>query len=75
MESLNSPKIVLGVNCSNLRTKGMYVQSAVDPAEMTFYDRYEGAAYWCVMTQTGLGPDRQPVRPDACCGERACCKV
>ena len=29
---------------------------------------------WCVKTQTGFGPDRQPVRPDVCCGERGCCQ-
>ena len=74
MQSLNSPKIVVGVNCLKLRTKGMYVQSIVDPAESTFYDQYEGSAYWCVSTQTGFGPDGQPVRPDTCRGGRGCCK-
>jgi hypothetical protein len=27
------------------------------------------------LTQTGLGPDRQPVRPDTCCDERGCCDL
>jgi hypothetical protein len=48
--------------------------SVVDPDESTFYDNYESAAYWCVTTQTGFGPDGQPVRPDACRGDRGCCK-
>ena len=75
MESLNSPKITVGVHCLKLRTKGMYVQSTVDPDEATFYDTYEASAYWCGATQTGFGPDGAPVRPDACAGGRGCCKL
>lgn len=73
MESLTSPKITVGVHCLKIRTKRMYVQTVVDPAEATFYDAYDTSAYWCVLTQTGLGPDRQPVRPDTCCDGRDCC--
>ena len=51
----------------------MYVNAVVDPAEATFYDPYEHAAYWCVDTQSGFGPDGQPVRPDVCRDERGCC--
>jgi hypothetical protein len=47
----------------------------VDPAERTFYDSYDQTAWWCVLTQTGLGPDRQPVRPDVCCEGRGCCML
>jgi hypothetical protein len=75
MESLNSPKIAVGVHCGKLRTKSMYIHSAVDPLEARLYDPYEGSAYWCVLTQTALGPDRQPVRPDACCAGRGCCAL
>jgi hypothetical protein len=75
MEALTSPKITVGVHCLKLRTKSMYVQSIVDPDESTFYDKYETAAYWCVTTQTGFGPDGQPVRPVTCCGERGCCRM
>jgi hypothetical protein len=74
MESLNSPKVTVGVHCHKLRTKSMYVMSIVDPDEATFYDKYEASAYWCVSTQTAFGPDGQPVRPDSCCGDRGCCK-
>jgi len=73
MESLTSPKITVGVHCLKLRTKRMYIQSTVDPFEATLYDPYETSAYWCVLTQTALGPDRQPVRPDSCCEGRDCC--
>jgi hypothetical protein len=75
MESLNSPKITIGVHCLKIRTKSMYIHSTVDPTERTLYDPYEGSAYWCVLTQTALGPDRQPVRPDVCCGGRDCCTL
>jgi hypothetical protein len=74
MHSLTSPKITVGVHCLKLRTKGMYVQSVVDPSESTFYDSYEVSAYWCTSTQTGFGPDREPVRPDLCRGNRGCCR-
>lgn len=75
MESLTSPKVVVGVHCLKLRTKGMYIASVVDPDEATFYDTYDTTAYWCALTQTGFGPDREPVRADTCRGERACCKL
>ncbi len=74
MHSLTSPKIAIGVHCLKIRTKGMYVQSIVDPDEAKLYDPYDGSAYWCTATQTGFGPDGEPVRPDACRGGRGCCK-
>src|SRR5882672_10454325 len=36
----------------------------VDPDEATLYDTYDNSAYWCVATQTGFGPDGEPVRAD-----------
>jgi hypothetical protein len=74
MQSLTSPKITPGVHCLKLRTKQMYINATVDPMEATLYDPYEASAYWCALTQTALGPDRQPVRPDSCCEGRDCCK-
>ena len=41
----------------------MYLNAVVDPAERTFYDSYDQTAWWCVKTQTALGPDRAPRRP------------
>jgi hypothetical protein len=73
MEALTSPKITVGVHCLKLRTKGMYVQSIVDPDEATFYDPYEASAYWCVVTQTSFGPDGRPVGPETCKHSRGCC--
>jgi len=75
MESLTSPKITVGVHCLLLRTKSMYVNAVVDPDESKFYDSYEASAYWCVTTQSGFGPDGQPVRADVCQSGRGCCKM
>ena len=75
MESLSSPKVIVGVHCHKLRTKSMYIQAVVDPAEATFYDSYDQTAWWCVLTQTALGPDRQPVGPGSCGEGRDCCKL
>jgi hypothetical protein len=75
MHSLTSPKIKVGVHCLRLRTKSMYVNAVVDPDEAKFYDPYEASAYWCTTTQSGFGPDGQPVRPDTCCGGRGCCNL
>jgi hypothetical protein len=74
MLSLKSPKINVGVHCLKLRTKSMYINPVVDPEEAALYDPYDATAYWCVTTQTGFGPDGEPVRADLCCGERGCCK-
>jgi hypothetical protein len=75
MESLTSPKVTVGVHCLRIRTKRMYIAALVDPDEARFYDPYEGSAYWCVETQSGFGPDGQPVRPDDCRGGRGCCML
>jgi hypothetical protein len=69
-----SPKVIAGVHCANLRHKGMYVATVPNPGEEQFYDPYDAAAYWCIETQTGFGPDGHPVRPDCCHGNRSCCK-
>ena len=75
MQALTSPKITVGVHCLKLRTKGMYINAVVDPDESKFYDTYEASWYWCGTTQTGFGPDREPVRPDVCCAGRNCCQI
>ena len=71
----DSPKINVGVHCLKLRTKSMYINPIVDPDEASLYDSYDNSAYWCVSTQTGFGPDGEPVRADLCCLERGCCKL
>lgn len=60
--------------CAHLRHKGMYVTSAPDPDERTFYDAFDATAYWCTSTQKALGPDGKPVHADACRDGRECCE-
>ena len=74
MSDLTTAKLTRGVHCMNLRHKGMYVMSVPDPDASRFYDPYDAAAYWCVETLSGFGPDGKPVRPDCCTGERHCCQ-
>ena len=74
MDHLISPKLQPGVHCLRLRHKGMYVTAVPYPEEGTFYDKYDGTLYWCAETQTGFGPDGQPVNVHECTGERGCCK-
>jgi len=75
MNHLTSPKLTPGLHCLNIRHKGMFVLSMPDPDESKFYDTsYDSTHYWCLETATGFGPDGQPVRPDACTGERGCCR-
>jgi hypothetical protein len=52
----------------------MYVLSVVDPAEYTFYDRYDATAYWCTRTQKPLGPDGKSAHATACVDGRGCCE-
>ena len=73
MESLTSPKITVGLHCLHLRTKSMYVQAVVDPAEATFYDSYESAAYWCVTTQTASARTASPCARMPAAAARGCC--
>ena len=68
-------KISFGVHCLSIRHKAMFTGEAPNPGAEKFFDGYDAAAYWCVETQTGFGPDGHPVRPDVCQGERGCCKL
>ena len=64
MEALTSPKIIVGVHCLKIRTKSMYIQAVVDPAEATFYDKFDQTAYWCVhdADRPRPGPPARPPR-------------
>ena len=50
------------------------MNAVVDPDELKFYDAYDNTVYWCVGTQTGFGPDGEPVRADVCHGAQAVAK-
>ena len=76
MLSLKSPKIPRRRALPQTAHQEHVHQSGqLDPDEAALYDAYDNSAYWCVSTQTGFGPDGEPVRADLCCGERGCCKL
>jgi hypothetical protein len=55
--------------CPCLRWKGMFIQVEHDPSVPPAADNN----YWCVYTQTCIGPDGKLAEPIECIsGERAC---
>ena len=63
--------VQLRICCDNIRHKLMYVDERHD--HPGFIDaESDTRIYWCVKTQESLGPDREPVHPDACTPGRSC---
>ena len=55
--------------CNCLRWKGMFVPSADDPTVQPG----NGGHFWCLFTQTCIGPDGRLAEPGNCCSpDRAC---
>ncbi len=55
--------------CHCLRWKGQFIDVAWDPTVPACND----GIYWCMFTQTCIGPDGQVAEPYACSnGTRAC---
>jgi hypothetical protein len=58
--------------CLHLRTKEMFYKdpASADPEREALmarlYGRSETRVFWCQCTQTGRGPDDQPVSPTEC---------
>lgn len=67
--------------CLNLRSKDMFYRSpaSVDPEHEALVARLYGTAdtraYWCQCTQTGRGPDDQPVNKTECSKSGRKCHV
>ena len=72
---LQSMRIVFGVHCLKIRHKGMYINPNPDPNPDEYEELYDSGCHWCASTLTAFGPDGQPVRPDICQGDRACCEL
>jgi hypothetical protein len=53
--------------CRFLRSKEMYHQAPGAPE-----DAFSAGAYWCIRTQEGFGPDKDPADPAECCPGRPC---
>jgi len=58
--------------CLNLRSKDMFYKHVTDAdrEQAAVVERLYGTAdtraYWCACTQTGRGPDDQPVNKEEC---------
>ena len=61
------PKLAYEV-CHCLKWKGLYIDSPHDPTVQRSNDRL----YWCVHTQTCIGPDNRVAEPENCAPGRAC---
>ena len=67
--------------CLDLRFKQMFYRDLNEPLseyearQRELYGPSDTNAYWCQRTQTGRGPDEQPVNRAACsCADRKCYK-
>ncbi|MBI4481374.1 MAG: hypothetical protein HY652_00650 [Acidobacteria bacterium] len=54
--------------CRCLRWKGMFIDAEPDPTVPPCNDRL----FWCMHTQTCLGPDGQVAEPEQCKPGRGC---
>ena len=59
---------VLATRCEGLRWKGMFVDADHDPTVPESNTRI----YWCVFSQSPLGPDGDVVDEDTCTASRSC---
>ena len=55
--------------CSHLRCKSMYYAPDERPGKL---HESEVMTYWCIHTQTPLGPDKEEAFPSACQPGRGC---
>lgn len=61
-------KIVGYERCTNLTSKGMFVETEHDPD----LPRGDSGLFWCSLTQTCLGPDGGIVDDRQCKPDRSC---
>ena len=61
------PKLPYEV-CKCLRSKGMYIDSEPDPTVQPSNNHL----FWCMHTQTCIGPDNQLAEPENCKPGRDC---
>lgn len=67
MASLNE-LIASGEVCQCLRSKELFYQAAAEASEAR-------GPFWCVRTQSLLGPDGKLVDTDSCRPGRSCCET
>jgi len=54
--------------CKCLRWKGLFIEAERDPSVPPSNDRL----FWCMHTQTCIGPDNQIAEPENCKAGRSC---
>ena len=59
---------VLTNQCEALRWKGMFIDADDDPTVPNSNTRI----YWCVYTQSPLGPDSEVADEETCTASRSC---
>ena len=55
--------------CDALRWKGQFITAAPDPTVQASRD----GLFWCVHTQTCIGPDGKLAEPGNCCSTKRTC--
>ena len=59
-----------GEICASLRSKKLFYQTDEDASDIA-----NAAPFWCVRTQSILGPDGQVVEHESCRPGRSCCQT
>jgi hypothetical protein len=62
------PEKLIPNQCRFLRSKEMFIQSEPDPSVPSMRSGH----FWCVHTQTVVGPDGKFVTQEDCSAERMC---
>jgi len=55
--------------CTALRWKGQFITAEHDPSVQPSND----GLFWCMYTQTCIGPDGELAEPGNCSSKRRCC--
>lgn len=55
--------------CTALRWKGQFILSEPDPQ----VQRSNDGLFWCLYTQTCIGPDGDVAEPGNCCSKKRSC--
>lgn len=75
-----SQLIAQGTVCHCLRAKTMFCEPMVPNTMLATHDEQDVSAppsgpFWCVLTQTVVGPDGGIVEADRCRSGRSCCQT
>ena len=66
-DAMNTPEAAQS-RCCSLRSKEMFIDAEPDPT----VPRSPSGHFWCVHTQTVIGPDGKVVTDEECSADRMC---